>query len=869
MKRSFVIALSGLSLCTMPAQETPDQKEEKKPALAELIKGLGSDDFKKRDAATEGIWGLGDSAFELLADLEKSKDPELALRASRLLHKLRCGIRPDTPADIVEMLEEYQAADRVAKKRIAGQLQSGEHYEYLYRLLSVEEEPEFKKNLREMVFEIIPKIIKKHIVAGEMNEARKLLKLGTDFPNLIHYGNFLLQHDELDAELARLKDLEHEESQARYLAYLRVKGDIPLLQKEAKRLGDEQAYATASLLLGDAMPVLKLQLEEKRIQPTHQTILKLRIAQEDGDQEAIQKILAILEKMVGDGETLEEAEYARRGLYASGFPDRVKLLTKDAKWFHPYEAALILDRPADAAEILGLTNGKLTDEWLQKNLSDLAHEWQIEDSEVPALDVLRQGVSFLEARGDYEAVAKVCSGLFDAARQAPDQAVIEMAESIAVIRSRGAIPALAREVGEFDLPLGELINSLFNGDAPTLWLYNIAREIKPEITNQELITLVFSYNGAGALSREEFLKWDDLLEEAALKKAKAGKEDALIHLTRIWYDFGSADRRLKMFQNEAYPGSSNAYAAMIAVNFERWEEALSLYESLQDQVFETDEVSLYRRALLEERLGKDVDTAAMKRQAYFLSSGDPAFLSRIAYDHLDHGDEEGAYELLRTAILRSEHVNLAFRSYQSSLLNRLAVQAMHLEKWREASALHMANTIPAVLSSSGYALNVAFEARFTKGLALFSEGKEEEGSLVLESAHALQPGGGALADYFFPALREYGLDELHDRLCQKTLGILRGTIEMFPTDHSAKNTFAWVASRANRNLEEADQMIRAALKVDPLSPALLDTMGEVQFALGNREEAVESSMQAVDFEIFESAIRRQLRRFRSGEFPKP
>ena len=245
--------------------------------------------------------------------------------------------------------------------------------------------------------------------------------------------------------------------------------------------------------------------------------------------------------------------------------------------------------------------------------------------------------------------------------------------------------------------------------------------------------------------------------------------------------------------------------------------------------------------------------------------GDSSYLAQLSVEHSRFGDEARAYQLLKTAALRSEDFILS----AEGLLERLANEAMYQRDWRLASALKSANLFHLAQSSTQEALNGSFEARFTEGLALVSEGKREEGVQLLEDAHALISASGTLADYFFPALRDAGLTRLHDRLCQKTLVSFRANVAVFPKDHSNKNTFAWVAARANRNLDEADQMIREALEGDPLSPALLDTMAEVQFARGKRDVAVMWSERSLALRSNDLEIQRQYRRFQKGEFPKP
>ena len=113
----------------------------------------------------------------------------------------------------------------------------------------------------------------------------------------------------------------------------------------------------------------------------------------------------------------------------------------------------------------------------------------------------------------------------------------------------------------------------------------------------------------------------------------------------------------------------------------------------------------------------------------------------------------------------------------------------------------------------------------------------EEGDIAgavtaFSEAHRILPRDGYLANELFPVLREVGLIELHDQLFAQSAEYAREVIRRFPKDDNAYNNFAWLASRANRCLEEAEAYLMKALEMKPQSAAYLDTMGEIHFARG-------------------------------------
>jgi len=144
--------------------------------------------------------------------------------------------------------------------------------------------------------------------------------------------------------------------------------------------------------------------------------------------------------------------------------------------------------------------------------------------------------------------------------------------------------------------------------------------------------------------------------------------------------------------------------------------------------------------------------------------------------------------------------------------------------------------------------------------------------MAFSQAHKILPSDGYLANDFFPLLRHLGLIELHDQLFAQSARHSRENIRHFPKDDNTYNNFAWMASRANRCLDEAEDFLKIALQLNPYSAAYLDTMGEIYFARENREEAVKWSNRSLQNEILGSErsrweLQHQNGRFKAGAFP--
>ncbi|NJR42991.1 MAG: hypothetical protein HC767_10325 [Akkermansiaceae bacterium] len=132
-------------------------------------------------------------------------------------------------------------------------------------------------------------------------------------------------------------------------------------------------------------------------------------------------------------------------------------------------------------------------------------------------------------------------------------------------------------------------------------------------------------------------------------------------------------------------------------------------------------------------------------------------------------------------------------------------------------------------------LNVRFHADFARAMTFV---KKDRAAAVsqLEKCYQMLPSDGTLADDFFPALRKAGLIKEHDEWFKKSWERMLAICEKFPNSDNSLNTTAWLASRAQRHLDEAEKLQTRVLSLAPNHSAYLDTMAEIYFAKGNRQK---------------------------------
>src|SRR5262245_37768003 len=108
---------------TQVAAEAPAAVEAPTPeAIAQAIRDLGGDRFADREKASRFLWAAGAAAEPALEKAAASPDPEVSRRAKAVLDRFRWGIYPDTPRELVALIDRYRAGTQEAKRDAAGEL---------------------------------------------------------------------------------------------------------------------------------------------------------------------------------------------------------------------------------------------------------------------------------------------------------------------------------------------------------------------------------------------------------------------------------------------------------------------------------------------------------------------------------------------------------------------------------------------------------------------------------------------------------------------------------------------------------------------------------------------------------------------------
>lgn len=861
--------MTKLTLTLLVLAGTLQGAFSKIPEEQEWKDGLGSSDFQKRKEASSLIWKAGDRALDVLMELANGDDPEIAARAEKLLLNIRAGLRPDTPDEVVALVHRFFLPDARLRSKVAilEELRRLERFEFILRLRSLETDELVVEKADEIIEEVLPKLVRQFTVEEKFDEVKALLLLGSDFASMIAYANLLDNLGELEQGIERLRDSKDSLDQKRYLACLRVKGDAPLLLSEARRLGDKQAESLAALVLGDHLPYFEYLSDSRSLNLAARGYLDWTIAQARGDREEAKRAEKALIHLTKND---EEIQSARKYLFRMGLPEVVMEGVEADEVDDLYGFYLGQEQYAKILPLFGIKDGVLTEEWLESQR--LLLEDKNNNSRLGSK--LASVMGFYESRGMLEEAVRCCEVMIAAARK--DQE-IKLANWFAFMISYGpksGIRTLAKEVEKhgFDLELG--METIFR--SPNIsWVFNQVKEIYPAKSIEQQLLLAASFGGIGRGSGHVLYVSEDDFEDAQkrLTEVVMDSGDQVGGLKKLFglASIRDSERDLVKF-GELLDEHDGERPPSVLAKFEvkrmHFEKAGKFMQEVDYDGTKASPNQLYFKGAALRKAGLPGGEELCRRGMQLSKGGSEELLEFSGIEGQFHFDEE-AHQLNLRSLLRRDISQRDSSELNSKYTNLylLASGAMKRKQWAVAEALWEALAWESGSSGAIYNLRNRFHILLARGARKMEAGELVAAVRDFTRAHELIPRDGYLANDFFPLVREFGLGELHDQLFAISARECRKVIELYPRDDNAYNNFAWLASRANRSLDEAEEYLKKALELEPRSAAYLDTMGEIYFARRDRKEAVRWSDLSRSYELSDVELQGQNLRFKHGDFP--
>jgi hypothetical protein len=889
MKFQSIVMITVFSSSVWMAAAAPDTsvdpslKALERP-LADLIQDLADDKFRVRENASREIWKIGEPALQALQQSAAGKDPEQAYRANELIRKIQLHITPDTDPAVISLVERYAKASSNEKVVLFDQMHKRRAWRQILKLYAAETNPELQSRLIRSVEGVAVVAARERLLADDVSGARDFLEMApADADGLLALADFHRSQGTLEAELKRAKTLKGAAANSWLLALHRASGNLEAARDSATAAGEFMIAAAISTLLGDPLPWLRINEADGEGGEIHKPYTEVAIKRWQG-RDLRPADLEPLVRAV-NSKNREERQNAMNSLFLLGEPalaEKAYVAISRLSAFSYFES---LERIPEALKALGLDpENPDYAAWVEKHFKRLTADGADNDEDVTldSQELILLG-NFLERRGLHEQCAKAfLKPLAALAEKEPKQFTELLAQlfggDTTMSTEMTGAPHVAKQAavawaGDSADRWEEVINSAFGEQDEIIDLWDWLAQLEPGASRIERFDAMLALNGLGRDPERLREKWLELAWAAVERTPEDNR--ARLH-ERISFVLGQNPdviNNLKLW--DQLPASSRLESSwrthivdLSAAN--RWDAAAAFFQSQIDRIASArldPEPSIHACLAACLRKAGQVERADVQDQLVeTLALGNNAI--EIANGYAFGGDYPRAAEWWARAARQnapgSQLFPIALRLHATMLVEQ--------GKWKEFAAVSEVNAQQtASIDSSNVSplasLRLRLQSDLGRALSILKTDRSKAVAM-LAKGHAMFPSDGSLADDFFPAVRKMGLIKEHDEWFRLSWERMAAVLEEFPDADNTCNTAAWLASRSQRKLDEAETLLLHALALNPEQSAYLDTMAEIQFAKGKREQALEWSTEAINFMPMDSMLRRQHERFRTAPLPR-
>jgi len=848
-----------------------------------LVEALADDSFSVRQDATIELWSRGEAAIPALREATRGADPEMVDRAAELLLYISAGVLFDSPKEVKDLVLHYFAGGPDSKLRILKKLMELKQWKQVLHLGKLEKDPEARLKISETVRATAKRAAQEALLDGDLDLVGEILALGGDSDqSLVVRAWFVIHQGHLKEELAKAVAMPGDQGVKWSLALHRVSGDLEAAIRDAKKLNRSKLEASLQILTGDAKPWLKMSANNSKL---HDTILnhsyQIQMERLAGET---QQAATLVRELAGLAVNEETASRVISGLAGNGYQkEALNLLERyDVEAaFEYYEntespslALKMFDIPADAKPPYTKWVKTFTERVVAEEEEDL-------------YDRLLMLAGFLVTHGEEEHVEAVLTPLMTALEADGSDYWFDLIGKMPIY---GLAPQAVRflelrgnEDREIELGVMNLLDS--GRSVKHIWSALLKQNDQDATKSLHQIALL-----AGLLpdpKKETDAISQTLLDGVAGKLAadQALRQESLFAFAVKRHELAVASKMVDGFAEKDPKGRWTRTKLFLDAALLRWKRVEPVYAA-QAEESPGDYFNLVKWAICLRKLGNHQKAQEVLDRALLLTMGDVVTVGSIGIQLAGAGYTSEAFTLLRQALMMADPKSEAFAQMVVFMVNYAKPDSSD-QTWAGAAAVAEVYCRGTMQGRSARSvlngLNARFQADFFRGMDHLEKGEKKQGMTLLDSCRKLNPGSGALADDFFPALRKVGIGKTYDRWFEESYAHVVAACDLYPKAHNTHNTAAWLASRAIRKLDEALVHAKTAIQLRPYQGAYLDTMAEVWFSKGDRKKAVKWSKKAITFSISHAQgnprsesrvlseyyeLNKQLHRFETDPLPK-
>ncbi len=864
---------------------------------------LGSPIFAVRDTATKELWKLGETARAALEEATKSEDIEVAERASEILTKFNWGIYSDTPADVLKQIREFRSGEVAQQTAATDELLSlgGPGIETLSKILA----HDFPNENRDAIFATLKYRSRQRvpvlIVQGQFERAEKILELGLHgplTPAWLDYTTFMQMRDRAKAAVAKLESLRKVEGMRGQSATMALSMAQHISGRcvEAIRLLDTlPADVNISLMKSCIREDAGLWGELAKADDAAQNgVNRLGVSlfrhRKAGDKAKVVELLAEANAAKDGDASSDDATLAGVALLLNEYPlDGIEVLkSKNAM---PNLVADCLATRMEFTGVLDLVGRGATAKALDTDAMAVRQRLFYKMRRARYLSQLGRKDESIQA---FNAVAA----------EITKNDVYAVRELIRAEVRAGRVELAAEYAGKFLADLAAEGNSfqikpdpfeiLFEDDAPAaigMWnTRHLGLEYREPGKVMRQIRTILAGKATPALRKEmasNVAAWRDAVE-SVYEKILA--EQSLAALARL--DGRPDDAEIHYRASVVAPPSRD-----VAWQYDTW------YVGPRDWVYGTDErfrTHLDFGDFLTER-GRHKDAAKVYYDGWLRFPDNPILLYQSGRALLASGDKtEGSRRVaqshwvpLGNAQMRGRFLDfLSMRGQRADLKRERDVTLLSVWYWermrgnvwgqvvrsstilndydRAANAnernLHFMMKTPGMsfVEGAGY-ISVPMSTKALRARESLRKGQREAAFRETKEVLAVMPGHVEFLITIVPEFERDGRKDEAESLFRSVWAAYRKVIADYPESAWAYGSAAFAAAGCQRELDTALIYAKKAISLEPDVRTYAETLAEVHFRRGERDEAVRWLQPLATLDHRSAYYKRLLERYQRGD----
>jgi hypothetical protein len=832
-------------------------------AIEQAIKDLGHEEFAARERATEYLIGAGEAAIPAVQAAAKSTDPEVALRAKIVLKRLASGVPPGMPPELASLIEDFLAADRNRKSDLIRRLEQPAEFQVLAGVVAKEKDATQRRTLEAFLRGRMSSLASQQYRTNRLDEAEAVLRsLAPDAASeamLLSLqsatGRLNLRTVELTVSLAANAD---QAGQRRLALMHRAAGDLTQARAAAAKLESKDLTLWLAIEAVDWPAALAANLDRYAGQEptTEQLAFTLVLSHYAQDEKAFAAAKAQIIQVAAD-RPADLWPAAEALLAAEQFDDAIELLKRGVPaaafyllWYrHDFEAAFALANAQpgarfDAEWLTKLPDGNLVPTSLSIRRTDYAGDIasvlhytgrKVEARQV--LDVLRAAVQ------SEPGTSLAWHDLVEAdLRMGLRERALEDAAAPLSRPSGTPVPPLefaanylyganvfhelyGRESAQRYSPLWSQLLAAHDGDARAtlplvepLFQLPTARKLSAEERRTRLDALAATPTG------KDRYRHSQLLQQVAALASRVGEEDLAYRYRVRAATFMPSGSTFKHLQRGLEAFNDRDWTTAVQ-QLRRYEQAGSASAQQQDHLgialLKLDQNEEGRK-VLDEALKWRIDPGAYSLQGQLLLTHD---LKPLAADRY-----QTATRLLPPGEIPT--IN-AFNALGNALNTSSPGEAV--KRWK-------INMLSPLIGQSDMTLDMylknAAVIRRESARAALADGKFREAADHALAELAAMPGDVVGVEQLVPLFDEKGQQALADEVFARSVASYSSVCEKFPQAAAHRNLLARTSARCNRRLEEALELAKEAIALEPENANFHATLAEVYLARGDKPAAI-------------------------------